>query len=307
MLEKGIHRTVPCERPLRAVYVPDWLRDYARELHKYQNVVSVVLFGSRVSGRYFDDSDWDLAVLYKDGFDKSLCIPPPDDVEVVWIAYERFLVDYCCIATISREVHDNHLLLEGQLLPPMAKKLIPASRQQIVLFVRNVYEGLFNGLVHLEADWRNNDRPVEDFQTQESRDTAKAAEYAAKVLCTLRTDSLLRTHDAVKLAELVTPDLKEVVLGLNGGTKRSFSGPYEPMETEPFTHALKRVQNILRLLDAMHTSQFELNLSKSESQSIARWLELDLPRGLAQIEHPELQRLVDELTEHVRRHLGDVC
>ena len=306
MLEKGIHRTVPCERPARPVNVPDWLRDYARYLHQYQNVVSVVLFGSRASGRYFDDSDWDLAVLYKDGFDKSLCIPPPDDVEVVWIASERFWADYCCVATISREIHVNHLLLEGQRLPPMAKKPIAASRQQIVLFVRNVYEGLFNSLVHLEADWRMLDRPSVDFQTSESGDTAKAAEFTAKVLCALRTDSFLRTHDAVKLAELVSRELKEAVFGLNGDTKKSLSVPHEPTETEPFTNALRRVQNTLRLMEAMHTSQFELNLSKSESQSIACWLELDLPRGLDQIENPELQRLVGELTEHVRRHLGDV-
>ena len=306
MLEKGIHRTLPCERPLRPVYVPDWLRDYARELHQHQSVVSVALFGSRVSGRYFDDSDWDVAVLYKNGFDKSLRIPPPDDVEVVWIEYDRFWADYCCIATISREVHVNHLLLEGQRLPPMAKKLITASRQQIVLFVRNVYEALFDSLVHLEADWRNNDRPSLDFQTTESGDTAKAAEFAAKVLCAISTDSFLRTHDVVELAELVSPELKEAVLGLNGDTKRLHFVPYEPTETEPFTSALRRVQNTLRLMDAMHTSQFELNLSKSESQSIARWLELDLPRGLDQIENSDLQRLVGELTEHVRRHLGDV-
>ena len=110
---KSLRRNLPCTRLARPVEIPIWLTDYAKTLQDY-GAESVALFGSRATGRYLDDSDWDIVALVHDREKIDVDANEPPLVNTLWLNPADFINDFHRVGTISFEIHANCHWLQGQ-------------------------------------------------------------------------------------------------------------------------------------------------------------------------------------------------
>ena len=68
--------------------------------------VTIILFGSRAKGNFYDSSDFDIGILPENGYDKSKLIISREKLEELNIPYKVDLVD---ISEVSKSFRNNVL------------------------------------------------------------------------------------------------------------------------------------------------------------------------------------------------------
>ena len=236
---QSLHRTLPTSRPIRKIQIPGWLSAYAAALVK-AGAQAVGLFGSRASGHYLDDSDWDIVAIGTNPNEDVYSTLPKatrqcEEINTIWVAPAKFGAERNEVGTISFEIDQNCSWLLGSLDSVTQKNVRKApSRERILKFAQHTYWAFFDALQHLKADWRNKGRPNREFQTNAAIDTATAAKFAAKLTCVCHGLTIMHTLNVVALADKVSDEWKADVMNLNSDTKRLHTLPHETGETEPF-------------------------------------------------------------------------
>ena len=301
---KSLRRSLPCTRIARPVEIPIWLTDYAKTLQDY-GAESVALFGSRATGRYLDDSDWDILALVQDREKIDVDANEPPLVHTLWLNRADFINDFHQVGTKSFEIQANCRWLQGAIEVNDKVNEEDPGRGRMIGFTRNLYRAMFRAISDLRGDWRAKGEPSHEFETDAASETATAAAFATKLVCLCNNLDFRYTHNVETLAKQVPRTWRDDVLALNGGTPSLNVPPHEPLPYEPFLKSVRRLQKTLQVLDLLFDSKAGLNLTAQEKSELGEWLS----KNFDDIDHRSktdlsLQLFRSNLLEHIRQRLN---
>ena len=301
---KSLRRSLPCTRIARPVEIPVWLTDHAKTLQDF-GAESVALFGSRATGRYLDDSDWDIVAVVQDREKIEVdANNEPPLVHTLWLNRADFINDFHRVGTISFEIQANCHWLHGAIQVNDKINEEDPSRERMIGLIRSLYRAMFRAISDLRGDWRAKGEPGSEFETDVATETATAAAFAAKLVCLCNNLDFQHTHNVETLAKQVPSSWHDDVLALNGNTPSFHVQPYEPLSYEPFLTSVRRLQTTLQVLNRLLDSIAGLNLSAQEKSELGVWLSKNFDDVNHQSEtDPSLQLFRSNFLEHIRQRL----
>ena len=268
---KSFHRKLPSTRPLRKVVIPAWLRIGAEGCMQVdESIQTVLLFGSRASGHYLDESDWDVCLIHSDEIysDSKPHLAEQwrgvdAEVEESHIHAARFAAERRVPYSFPHAVCQACRLLAGT---PIREELTTSKqepcRNVLVMHLTYAYLHLVQALTSLDAVANK------PFNVTAMTASADATERAIKALCCLTGNPYERMHEVAKLAKDVPASWRDLVLSMNGDTGTHHTGVYfsEGLK-ESIEKTERRCGLTADLLDKAIT-HFEVRLSDDELETV---------------------------------------
>lgn len=254
-MEKEISRCLPGTRERSQIVVPQWLKNYASAWQS-KGADAVVLFGSRARGMALPNSDWDVAVVFKDSVEK-----PPDNLVNLPRNGGRLLDVNPLVEclndlrpALAREI-ENGISISGDF-KRLRKQFYEADimkidRTDVVMHLAFSYICSLRCLEDVSNAWRrsNGDTALGKLNTQVGEtESASAAERGVKALCAAKGISYELTHNVAVLAKQVPPDWYDLVMSLNGSTKAKHVSVYGDHYYESCEDSVNRVERTLQLI-----------------------------------------------------------
>ena len=296
---KSLRRTLPSNRPRREVVIPTWLKGGAEaRLRADPTIQTVLLFGSRASGRYLDESDWDVCFIHTERYrnEDAKDIASwhlEEQVQEIHIWNRKFKEKQNIPHSFPHAIGQHYRLLAGTPIKDFETMVKhQPSREDLVMHLTYAYLHLVHAVTYLTAP--PDDRP---FSPAASTTSADAAERAAKALCCVTNSPYDLTHNVAKLAEVVPSEWHETVMALNGDTGEHHVSSYEfdyQYETIAVTEQRCRVTS--DLLDFI-VDNFQIKLTEHETE-IAQGILKSYPTFLSPLEQP-IGRFKNDTTKRV--------
>ncbi|MCY3883307.1 MAG: nucleotidyltransferase domain-containing protein [Gammaproteobacteria bacterium] len=230
--------------------VPDWLRQHADLWIQHPSVESVVLFGSRASGRSNPQSDWDVAILHSgntpprlerlDGFSKH-------PVDLPLLSIRTWRRDLNRIGSLSYELVTRGEVIAGRM-PSYILEDPVMSEDDLALHLEYAFVELANAVCGLRDATRGREitEPIENLDAERAvAYSANGAERVAKALCVFLQIPYDRTHNVEELAGAVPEKWKRK---MDGFTSYGHTSPYTGV-MEPIRQVARRISKAISLLE----------------------------------------------------------
>ena len=261
---------------MRELVVPEWLHEGAQAIIECDpSVRTMLLYGSRSTGRYLDDSDWDVCEIHdpatwngKQNHGVTMWFEFSQDplvsVEVAHLDTNRFDRERRLRHSFVDAICQSHIFLAGEPIEEvesLPNKKAQPSRSAMIDHLAFAYLYLSHGINALEDAFQKS----QQFDTPCSYHSARAAERAFKALCCLCGEPYVRVHEFDVLARSAPKEWRDIVQALNGSTKAKHFACFEPCYPidEPIKDAEVRLEKTAQLLGVI-IDHSEVSLTPDE-------------------------------------------
>lgn len=235
------------------IEVPFWLSRHADIWIKIRGVEAVLLFGSHALGRAQVDSDWDIAILYRNREPDD--IPMGSDlmshpVDIPLVPLQEYVEQAHMVGSLAHELAVKGKVLAGSV-PEVSERSIVVSEVDLALHVEYAFRELSLALCEILEELRTGDRELTLKAARafaSSKYSADGAERIAKALCVHLGITYEHTNDLTVPSQQVPKEWRKKVLAMDGKARRAhvagYRGSFESVEK-----AYRRVFASLDLLD----------------------------------------------------------
>ena len=246
-----VFETSAVERPGR-VEIPSWLRQHADLWIQHPRVESIVLFGSRATGRATSGSDWDVAVLHRGENPpklKRLGEFWNHQIDVPMLSVQKLRQEANRVGSLSHEVMLHGKVIAGDV-PSFEIEELVLSEADLALHLEYSFIEIALAIFELKDATRTAGASelIEDLDADRAvAHSANGAERVAKALCVYLKIPYSRTHSVEELADMVPAEWKPKVLAMDGLTSSGHTSPYTGI-SEPISQVVRRISKALDLL-----------------------------------------------------------